>query len=102
VGLVAGLVAPIETTVVQERAPPELLPRIVGVTTAVFRVAGPIAILVTGVALESFGLTPTLVASTFGTVALALAVWQDPGVRGFDDAAPSPPSQEALNRTGTS
>jgi predicted MFS family arabinose efflux permease len=101
VGLIAGLIAPIETTVVQERAPPELLPRIVGVTTAVFRVAGPIAILVTGVALESFGLTPTLVSLTIGTVALALAVWLDPGVRRFDDAAPSP-TQEALTRNGTS
>jgi predicted MFS family arabinose efflux permease len=87
VGLLAGLIAPIETTVVQERAPPELLPRVGGATTAIFRIAGPVAILLTGIALERSGLTPTLLALTIGTVVLAAFVALDRGVRGFDHAA---------------
>jgi predicted MFS family arabinose efflux permease len=87
VGLLAGLIAPIETTVVQERTPPELLPRVVGSTTAIFRIAGPITILLTGLALQRVGLTPTLFALTVGTVVLAMVVALDRGVREFDQPA---------------
>jgi MFS family permease len=86
IGLLAGLVAPIETTVVQERTPAELLPRVVGLTTAVFRIAGPVAILVVGLLIESLGLSGTLALLTVGTVALAVYVALEPAVRRFDEA----------------
>lgn len=85
VGWVAGLIAPIETTLVQERTPPALLPRVVGLQTAVFRIAGPVAILLTGLAIERLGLSATLAALTAGTVLLALVVAVDGGVRRFDE-----------------
>jgi predicted MFS family arabinose efflux permease len=85
VGWIAGLIAPIETTLVQERTPPELLPRVVGIQTAVFRIAGPIAILLTGLAIEQFGLSATLAVLTAGTIVLALVVAVDAGVRRFDE-----------------
>ncbi len=86
IGLVAGLVAPIETTVVQERTPAELLPRVVGLTTAVFRVAGPVAILVVGLLIERLSLGVTLAVLAAGTVALAGYVAVEPAVRRFDES----------------
>jgi MFS family permease len=88
VGALAGAIAPIETTVVQERSPAELLPRVIGLSTAVFRIAGPIAILVVGLLIERVGLRSTLAILTAGTVALAVYVVLEPAVRRFDPVDP--------------
>jgi hypothetical protein len=85
VGLLAGLVAPIETTVVQERTPAELLPRVIGLSTAVFRIVGPLAILTVGLLIERAGLGPTLALLAVGTVLLGAYVALEPSIRRFDD-----------------
>jgi Na+/melibiose symporter-like transporter len=83
VGVVAGVLTPIDRTVVQERTPPDLLPRVVGLLSASVRISGPIAILATGAALQGIGLGTMFAAWTIGTALIAAWVFVDPGVARF-------------------
>ena len=55
-----------------------------GLSKASFRIAGPVSVLVTGIAIESVGLSTTLLALTVGTALVALAVAVDPAIVRMD------------------
>lgn len=73
VGVVGGALVPLEHTVRQERTPPELRARVFSTVFAADMLAGPPGALVAGVAIQSFGLRPVLVA--FVLLTATLTVW---------------------------
>ncbi|MEU9853836.1 MFS transporter [Streptomyces sp. NPDC047974] len=83
-GLGAGVLNPVLATVMYERVPEELRSRVAGASTAGVLMATPLGGLVTGLVVESAGLTATLlgVAALYFLVTLSPAVF--PAWRGMD------------------
>lgn len=61
VGLAWGPMQPLMNTVVQRRVDPDAQGRVYGIQNALFYAAPPVAMLLTGVAAERFGVAPVLV-----------------------------------------
>jgi predicted MFS family arabinose efflux permease len=86
-GAAAGALVPLQATIRQERTPPALLPRVVGLSTGTVPVVAPIAVLVSGVAIDALGITATIALMVAAIVALGAGVALSEGVRRFDDTA---------------
>ena len=92
-GLAFGPVNPIFATVTQENTPPHLLGRVFGVLTATAQAAFPIGALIAGVALQRFGLIPTIVGMGVVYVVVTAAMFFNRALEGMDvrpDAAAEP------------
>jgi len=88
-GMAAGSLVPMMATIRQERSPAQLLPRVVGLSTAGVPVAGPISVLIAGFLLEGLGVPMTLFLMTAGTALIGIAALTSAGIRTFDVAAGS-------------
>ena len=84
-GFLAGSLTPLEQTVRFERTPPELRPRVLGLTTASWMIVGPLSVLLTGGLIDRLGLQTTLLAITVGQIALSLFVALHPATRRLDE-----------------
>lgn len=75
IGIAAGALVPLQATIRQERAPAELLARVVGLSTASIPVAAPIGVVVTGALIDVAGLRHALVLLSAGAALIgALAL----------------------------
>jgi MFS family permease len=83
-GAAAGSLVPLMATIRQERSPADLLPRVVGLSTASIPVAGPIGVLATGFLIDWLGLDRTLLLMTAGAAVIGLAVLRSRAVHTFD------------------
>jgi predicted MFS family arabinose efflux permease len=83
-GAAAGSLVPLMATIRQERSPAQLLPRIVGLSTATVPVTGPVGVLATGVLIDALGLERTLLLTTALAAVIAAAAWASRGPRLFD------------------
>ena len=72
-GLAYGPINPIANLVLQERAPPHLLGRAIGVLTSLAYASGPLGFLVVGPLIEWIGLRATFLALAIVLVGVALA-----------------------------
>jgi predicted MFS family arabinose efflux permease len=101
IGLWPGLLAPMSQTVRLERTPEALRARVIGLTTGSFQLAGPVAILVTGVLIERGGLSPTLLMLAVTELGIAAVVLFHPATRHLDDSRP-PEELGILERASSS
>ena len=94
-GFAFGLAVPVVHIVRQERTPPHLLPRVIGLINAARWVSGPIAVLAAGVSIQALGLGTTLAIATAGWVPLAIAVALDPASRRLAESRKTVPAEAA-------
>jgi MFS family permease len=80
-GLGIGPLNILATTIMQERVPEELLGRVFGTLFAMSTIASPLGVLLGGVAVDGFGITPVLVAIAFGVSVLAVWIIVSPAMR---------------------
>ena len=83
-GLAFGPVNPIFATVTQENTPTPLLGRVFGALTAIAQAAIPIGALVAGAAVQGAGLIPTIAGMGIVYVAVTIAMFFNPALRGMD------------------
>jgi predicted MFS family arabinose efflux permease len=81
IGLTAGALGPIETTLRQERTPPELRGRALSTVAAVLALAIPLGTLVAGLAVEWLGLRAALALFAAANVVLAVVAAVLPAAR---------------------
>jgi len=86
-GIAAGSLVPMMATIRQERSPANLLPRVVGLSTASVPVVGPVSVLIAGFLLEGLGVPMTLLMMTAGAAAIGIAALTSSGIRTLDLAA---------------
>lgn len=84
VGLAAGPINPLAMTLLQERTPEGLRGRVMGMTMAIATAAMPFGMLAAGIALETVGLTGTLVAIAAGTLLVTLSLLVNPYMSEMD------------------
>ena len=84
-GLAWGPMNPLLTTIVQRRVPADVQGRVFGVQLSIFYAAPPIAMLLTGLAVEGFGLRPTYIALAGILVATGLVVLFVRSIHRIDD-----------------
>lgn len=83
-GVLAGPIDPISLTVFQERTPPEMRGRVLGVLNALSFAAIPLGMALGGVVVEGAGLTPTLVGMGLVYMAVTLGMFFNPALRKMD------------------
>jgi MFS family permease len=81
IGLTAGALGPIETTLRQERTPRELRGRVLSTVAAALAITIPVGTLLAGLAVEWLGLRAALALFAASNVALALAAVLIPAAR---------------------
>ena len=84
-GLSWGPFNPLMNTLVQRRVPADVQGRVYGVQMSLFYASPPIAFLLTGWAVEEFGVQPTYVALAVVLSATSLALLFVPSLRAIDD-----------------
>lgn len=84
-GLAWGPFSPLMNTLVQRRVPPEAQGRVYGVQMSVFYAAPPLAFLLTGWAVEEFGVQATYLALAVILVVTSIVVLFVPSIRSVDD-----------------
>jgi hypothetical protein len=84
-GAGTGSLVALQATIRQERTPPALLPRVVGLSTGPVPVVGPVAVLLAGIVIDRLGIARALVLLVVGVVALGIGGARLDGVRQFDD-----------------
>jgi predicted MFS family arabinose efflux permease len=84
-GAAAGALVPLQATIRQERTPPALLPRVVGLSTGTVPVVAPVAVLVSGVTIDGLGIAATIGLMVAAIIALGAGVGLSDGVRRFDE-----------------
>lgn len=84
-GLAWGPFSPLMNTLVQRRVPPDVQGRVYGVQMSVFYAAPPIAFLITGWAVEEFGVQPTYLALAVVLAVTSISVLFVPSIRDMDD-----------------
>ena len=84
-GLAWGPFSPLMNTLVQVRVPPDAQGRVYGVQMSVFYAAPPLAFLLTGWAVEQFGVQATYLVLAAILVVTSLAVLFVPSIRRIDD-----------------
>lgn len=89
VGIAAGPINPIISTIMQERVPAALRGRIFGTTTAVAMIATPVGLSLGGYALAWLGLRPMLLALSAAFLLTSLALFLIPAFRRLNDPAPA-------------
>lgn len=83
-GTLAGPIDPISLTIFQERTPPEIRGRVLGVVNALYFAAIPLGMALGGVVVEGAGLTPTLIGMGLLYLAVALGTFFNPALREMD------------------
>jgi MFS family permease len=83
-GGITGPVTPVLLTVVQSETPPELSGRVFGALSAIAGLGVPIGSVLWGLAIEGFGLIPTIVAMGVIYVVAVGAMSLNPALRGMD------------------
>lgn len=83
-GVLAGPIDPISLTVFQERTPPEMRGRVLGVLNALSFAAIPLGMALGGAVVEGAGLTPTLVGMGLIYLAVTLGMFLNPALRAMD------------------
>jgi MFS family permease len=81
IGLTAGALGPIETTLRQERTPPELRGRVLSTAAAALAITLPVGTLVAGLVVEWLGLRAGIALFAAANVVLALAAALIPAAR---------------------
>lgn len=84
-GLAWGPMNPLLTTIVQRRVDPDVQGRVFGVQLSIFYAAPPVAMLLTGIAVEGFGLQPTYLALAGIMVVTGLVVLFVRSIHAIDD-----------------
>ncbi|HUG16516.1 MAG TPA: MFS transporter [Thermomicrobiales bacterium] len=84
-GLLAGPVSPLLMTLLQERTPDGMRGRVFGMVMATAWIAMPLGMLLSGLALEYFGVRATIIAITAGSVAASLTLFVNPALREMDE-----------------
>lgn len=84
-GLAWGPMNPLLTTIVQRRVAPDVQGRVFGVQLSIFYAAPPVAMLLTGLAVEGFGLQPTYLALAAILVITGLVVLFVRSIHAIDD-----------------
>lgn len=84
-GLAWGPMNPLLTTIVQHRVDPDVQGRVFGVQLSIFYAAPPVAMLLTGIAVEGFGLQPTYLALAGIMVVTGLVVLFVRSIHAIDD-----------------
>ena len=84
-GLAWGPMNPLLTTIVQRRVYPDVQGRVFGVQLSIFYAAPPVAMLLTGIAVEGFGLQPTYLALAGIMVITGLVVLFVRSIHAIDD-----------------
>jgi MFS family permease len=84
-GVGTGSLVALQATIRQERTPPALLPRVVGLSTGPVPVVGPVAVLLVGVLIDRMGIEGAIVVLVAGVIALGTGAARLDGVRRFDD-----------------
>lgn len=84
-GLAWGPMNPLLTTIVQRRVDPDVQGRVFGVQLSIFYAAPPVAMLLTGIAVEGFGLQPTYLALAGIMVITGLVVLFVRSIHAIDD-----------------
>lgn len=87
-GLIGGTNGPLIPTVLQERTPPALRPRVFAATAAIGLAAAPIGVALAGLALDRFPLQPVLLGLGALFFLGVLAVALDPGLKEADGPRP--------------
>ncbi len=90
-GLAAGPINPLAMTLLQERTPEGMRGRVIGMVDAITTVAMPFGMLVAGLALETVGLTGTLVAIAAATLLVTCSLLVNPYLHEMD----APPATTA-------
>jgi predicted MFS family arabinose efflux permease len=83
-GLVAGPINPLYMMTIQERTPPEMLGRTFGSLTALAQAGVPLGSVLAGVALQVFGLVPTLMGMGVIVLGITLSMLVNPALRQMD------------------
>lgn len=84
-GLAWGPMNPLLTTIVQRRVAPDVQGRVFGVQLSIFYAAPPVAMLLTGLAVEGFGLQPTYLVLAGILVITSLVVLFVRSIHAIDD-----------------
>ena len=84
-GLAWGPFSPLMNTLVQRRVPPDVQGRVYGVQLSLFYAAPPIAFLITGWAVEEFGVQATYLTLALVLSVTSIAVLFVPSLRRMDD-----------------
>ncbi len=84
-GLAWGPMNPLLATIVQRRVDPDVQGRVFGVQLSIFYAAPPVAMLLTGIAVEGFGLQPTYLALAGIMVVTGLVVLFVRSIHAIDD-----------------
>ncbi len=85
-GLAWGPMNPLLNSLVQTRVPAHVQGRVYGVQTSLFYAATPLGMLVTGAAVEAWGVRPVYLACGALLALMCLATVTLPSLRGLDDA----------------
>lgn len=96
-GFLFGPLDPIFSTVLQERAPEDMLGRLFGLSRALATAGAPLGLVAGGFLVEGAGLNFTLFGMAGLSLTLVLGMWLNPALRGMDtpekaDAGVSPAS----------
>ncbi|HEV2502402.1 MAG TPA: MFS transporter [Mesorhizobium sp.] len=81
-GVAAGPLSPVFATLLQSSVPKDLRANVIGISLSLVLLGAPVAALVTGVALDTFGATVVLVACSALLLSCALAALGMRGLRG--------------------
>jgi MFS family permease len=84
VGLAAGPINPILSTVMFERVPPEMRGRVIGPLTAGAWVAMPLGMLMAGFVSEAYGVIPALVGIAAAYLLVTVSIFVNPAMREMD------------------
>lgn len=93
-GVAAGPLTPVFTTLLQSSAPKALRANVIGVSLSLLLASAPLAALAGGAALDAFGATPVLATLALLLLACALAALLLPGLRQPATARPDDTSLE--------
>jgi predicted MFS family arabinose efflux permease len=85
-GAVSGSLVSLQATIRQERTPPALLPRVVGLSTGPVPVVAPVAVLVAGLLIDRLGIANAIGLLVVGVVAVGIGAARSEGVRRFDQS----------------
>ena len=97
IGLAAGPINPIISSVIFERVPRSMRGRVMGTMTSGAFVAIPAGMLIAGFVSEQYGVVTTVVAIAAAYLVVTLSIFLNPGMRDMDraPAAPAAPPESA-------
>jgi MFS family permease len=87
-GMAAGPINPILSTVMYERVPPEMRGRVLSTLTAGAYVAMPVGMLLAGFSSEQFGVTSTIAGMAAAYLVVTVSIFLNPAMREMDRPGP--------------